>query len=127
MKTRKIPLKRSHMHTPWKRFKPIRHQPSRTWLVHVTPKVDGLMHWLVAAKTLDDAWKLALELPRESGTAPRLGGVIDACGWPAFMREKLANFCNECNHKSLVIALSEEHEWSEMALAFEEGYKEVIG
>jgi len=114
------------VHSRFTRKRPKIHAAPRTWLIHVQPEVDGFTHFLLVATSIDEAWKQAMDLPRVSGTAPRLGGIVDAGHWPSFMAVKLKDYCNECNHKSLLIAPSEEHEWEQMALAFEAGWKEVI-
>lgn len=110
-----------------------RHLPLRTWLVHVAPLPVtqqepgyGFVHFLIVARTLEAAFEEALDLPRQPGTAPKLGGVIEASNWPAFMRCKQSEYCAICTKKSLLLAGSEERAWETWATAFEEGYKEVI-
>lgn len=119
-------MTRLYSQTKWPKPAAKKHLPQRTWLVHVQPCENGLTHWLIVAKTLDLAWSEAQELPRQPGTAPRLGGVITAGAWPAFMREKVSTYCDVCNHKSLLMADHEERTWDALADAFEDGYKEVI-
>jgi len=42
------------------------------------------------------------------------------------MKGKLQSYCNICSRRSIIIAPCEEHEWDQMALAYEDGWKEVI-
>jgi len=102
------------------------HVAPRTWLLHCLVDAGTVMHYMVVATSIDDAWKLAMELPRKDGIAPRLGGIVDAGHWPSFMKVKLREYCNCCTRRSVLLTPREEHKWEEMANAYEAGWKEVI-
>lgn len=110
----------------WPPRKKLQRRPQRTWLIHTVPDGDGILHWLIVTRSLEEAWIQAQELPRKRGTAPRLGGVIEAPGWPAFMREKLCCYCNECNPKGQLMISHEEQMWAAWVAKHEGRMWEVV-
>ena len=118
-------MTKMYEHLKGRKLSQAKRHPQRVFLVHVTPILHGATHFLVLARTLEDAWMEALECPRRFGTAPRLGGVIEGQGWPGFMREKLPAYCDICNGKALLLADHEARTWAEWVCQFEERSSEV--
>lgn len=81
------------------------------WLIHATPGVEGLTHWLVVASSLEDAVASIREMPCALGHKLELGYLIEPANWPDFARRPLKECCAICTPAKM-------HDWDEMVRNF---------
>jgi len=89
----------------------LRRRPTRAWLIHAPSSETGLMHWLVCAQTIEQAWELAEQLPVNSGAVRQLGAIFDGSSWPDFSRKRMKECCHICTPCSVLMLEQEERMW----------------
>jgi len=91
-----------------KLLKPI----ARAWLIHWPGVTPGITHWIVVAKTIEQAWEQAHELPGDPATKPQLGAVVEGPAWPDFTRRPLKVCCDICTPKGVLMQGIEQRTWA---------------
>lgn len=88
---------------------------SRAWLVHWPGRETGITHWLIVAKSLDEAFEQALDLPGDPSKVPLLGCVVDGSDWAGFARKPMKECCDICTPKGVIMQGLDERTWSSYA------------
>lgn len=84
---------------------------AKAWLIHWPGTAPGITHWIVVAKTIEQAWEQAHELPGDPALSPQLGCVIEGPAWPDFTRQPLKTCCDICTPKGELLQQPEQRMW----------------